>query len=412
MTLRVVVVGAGPAGARCAERLAGRGAAVTLIGAEPALPYNRVALSQLLAGDIAEPELVTHGPERLAALGIDYRPATRILAIDRTARLVHGQGHGQDGAIAYDRLVLATGSGGFRLPLPGADLPGVLLYRSLADVRAMLAAAAGGGAAVVIGGGLLGLEAAAGLARRGMRVTVIHAVDRLMERQLDAAAARLLARRLASKGIDLTMPAATVAIEGIGRVTGVRLSDGRLIAAGLVVMAVGIRPETALARAAGLAVGRGIVVDDAMCTADPAILAIGECAEHDGQCCGLVAPALAQAEIAARTALGEPARYAPAASSAALKVADAGVWSGGETDPAGSETIVYHDPEAGEYRKFLLRGDRLVGAMLYGDTADAAWYQRLIASAAPIAGLRAALPFGAAYAPLDIEAAGVDRAAA
>jgi nitrite reductase (NADH) large subunit len=400
MTLRAVVVGAGPAGAHCAERMASRGANVTLIGAEPALPYNRVALSKLLAGDIAEAELITHDHHRLVALGIDFRPATRIAAIDRAAQAVRDD----DGcAIGYDRLVLAVGAQGFRLPLPGADLPGVLMYRSLADVRAMLAAAEGSGAAVVIGGGLLGLEAAAGLARRGMRVTVVHAVDRLMERQLDAAAASLLARRLAAEGIDLAMPASTVAIEGTARVAGVRLSDGRLIAASLVVMAVGIRPETTLARAAGLQVGRGIVVDDAMLTSDPAILAIGECAEHDGQCCGLVAPALAQAGIAARTALGEAARYTPTADSAALKVAGVGVWSAGETEPAGGEAIVYHDPEAGEYRKFLLRGARLVGAMLYGDTADAPWYHRLIATAAPIEGLRSALPFGVAYAPRDAD---------
>jgi nitrite reductase (NADH) large subunit len=219
----VVIVGAGPAGARCAE-LVGDVAAVTLIGAEPELPYNRVALSKLLAGDLEEAELVTHDAARLDGLGIAYRGGSRVLAIDRAERCVH---LADGGIVAYDALVLATGALAFRLPLPGADLPGVVMYRTLAEVRAMMATAREGGEAVVIGGGLLGLEAAAGLARRGMRVTVVHAVDRLMERQLDAGAATMLARRLASQGIDLVLSASTTAIEGDDAVAAVLLSDGR-----------------------------------------------------------------------------------------------------------------------------------------------------------------------------------------
>lgn len=403
----VVIVGAGPAGARCAELVAD-GANVTLIGAEPELPYNRVALSKLLAGDLDEAELVTHDAARLADLRIAYRGGSRVLAIDRAGRRVQLT----DGdSVPYDALVLATGAQAFRLPVPGAHLPGVVMYRTLAEVRAMLAAAQEGGEAVVIGGGLLGLEAAAGLARRGMRVTVVHAVDRLMERQLDAGAAAMLARRLAAQGIGLVLSASTTAIEGDDMVQAVLLSDGRRLTARMVVMAVGIRPDAALGREAGLAVERGIVVDDAMRSSDPTVLAIGECAQHHGVCCGLVAPALAQAAIAARTLRGEIAAYVPETEATALKVAGAGVWSAGEIEAADAHAILYDDPDGFEYRRFLVRDDRLVGALLFGETGDAAWYQRLIATRAPMTGMRAALPFGMAYAPPDGASADLAQAA-
>ena len=386
--MSVVIIGAGPAGLRCAERLGQAGRATIVIGAEPGLPYNRVALSQHLAGDIDEPELITHDADRLRALRISYRAGTQVQAIDRDARcLTLNDGD----TLPYERLVLATGSHPFRLPLPGAELPGVLMYRTLAEMRQMMAAH---GHAIVIGGGLLGIEAAVGLAYRGLRVTVLHGVDRLMERQLDPPAAAMLAARLRRQGIAVELDAATIAITGTDRATGVRLRDGREIAADLVVMAVGIRPETQLAREAGLAIGRGILVDDRMITSDPLIQAIGECAEHDGQCCGLVAPAFAQAETAARHLLGENAVYAPKVEATALKVAGAGVWSGGDIAAPDCETLVYDDPEAGEYRKFLLRDHRLVGAVLYGHTQHAPWYTRLIGQ--DVRALRAILPFGPA----------------
>jgi nitrite reductase (NADH) large subunit len=232
-----------------------------------------------------------------------------------------------------------------------------------------------------------------------MQVTVLHAVDRLMERQLDAQAAALLARRLAGQGIATLLPANTTAIEGDGRVQSVRLASGKIIPADLVVMAVGIRPETALARKAGLTVERAIVVDDHLRSSDLDIYAIGECAQHRGACIGLVAPALAHAEIAARCIAGEAASYIAEADATALKVAGAGVWSAGDIEAATAEPIIYHDPDGGEYRKFLLRDGRLVGAMLYGETGEAAWYHRLIASGAIVAPLRNALVFGEAYAP-------------
>ena len=397
--MATIIIGAGPAGLRCAERLAEAGQQITVIGAEPGQPYNRVALSQLLAGDHEEPELITHDKARLSALGITYRPSTTVTAIDRaTATIMLCSGD----VLPYDRLVLALGSRPFRLKLPGADLAGVLMYRTLDDVRQMRQAAETGGRAIVIGGGLLGLEAAVGLARRGMPTTVLHAAGHLMERQLDPEAAALLSRRLHGQGIAVELNAASVAIAGQDRATGVTLKDGRTLPADLVVMAVGIRPEAELARAAGLHVNRGIVVTAHMLSSDPAIHAIGECAERDGQCCGLVAPAFAQAETAAQHILGKKAEYHAAPDSAALKIAGAGVWSAGDIAATDAETLVYDDQDAGEYRKFLLRDHRLIGAVLYGETADAPWYKQLIGQ--DVRTFRSALAFGRAYAPV-LEAA-------
>lgn len=392
---RIHIVGAGPSGLRCAEHLAQAGHDVCVIGEEPGLPYNRVALSQYLAGDFDEPALITHDAERLRALGVMFRPKTRVVGIDTAQKRLEIAG---DTFAHYDTLVLALGSRPFRLPLPGAELPGVLMYRTLVEVRTMLDIARGGGRAVVIGGGLLGLEAAVGLARRGMQVTILHGVDRLMERQLDHAAAALLRRRLESQGLRVELSATTVAIAGQTHATGVMLQDGRIIDADLVVMAVGIRPEAELARTAGLAVERGIVVDDAMRTSDALIYAIGECAQHNGQCCGLVAPAFAQAEIAARSICGEDVRYAALADATALKVAGAGVWSAGDITATDVEALVYDDPESGEYRKFLLRDHRLVGAVLYGETAEAPYYKSLLG--ADVSALRGTLAFGQAYSTM------------
>jgi nitrite reductase (NADH) large subunit len=391
--MRVLVIGAGPAGTRAAIRTAAAmpQAQVTLASAEAALPYDRVALSKLLAGDIEMPALITHSARALREARVAYRPATPIAAIDRAAkRAVTAAGE----ALDYDHLILATGSHAVRLPLPGADLPGVVGYRDLADVRAMLRAAAGWGQAVVIGGGLLGLEAAAGLAARGMMVTVVHAVDWPMERQLDARAGALLAARMGGRGIRFAMPASTVALEGQGHVQAVRLSDGRLLPARLVVMAVGIRPNTFLAREAGLDIARGITTNRGLFTADPAIQAIGECAEVEGQCIGLVAPALEQAEAAAAALAGHGPGWRPRADSAALKVSGTAVWSAGDIASSGAEIMTLHDEGEDFYRFLAVKEDRLVGAVLYGDTADSGFYFDLISRAQPLGRMRASLAFG------------------
>ena len=397
--MRVLVIGAGPAGTRLATRIAARDASarVTLCGAEAALPYDRVALSGLLAGEKELPQIITHDVAALRAARIAFRPATPIAALDRAAReAVTARGE----RIPYDRVVIATGSRAIRLAVPGAELPGVLTYRTMDDVRAMLLAARSGGNAVVVGGGLLGLEAAAGLAFRGMQVTVLHPVDWPMERQLDAGAGGLLARRMGTRGIRFVMPAQLASIEGEDRVRGLRLADGQRIPAGIVVMAVGIRPDTALAASAGLAVGRGILADAGMRTSDPDILAIGECAEVEGRTIGLVAPALEQAEIAAATLAGEAAYWSARAESSALKVSGTAVWSAGEIlSTEGSEGVTLRDEEEDRYRRLFLREDRLVGAVLYGDVSDSGFYLNLIASRRPIGRMRAALALGPAFLP-------------
>lgn len=394
--MKYLVIGAGPAGTRCAVRIGERipGAQVTLAGAEAALPYDRIALSKLLAGECEVPALLTHRIPDLRAANVFYRPGTMIAALDREARAaVTAKGE----RIGYDRVVIATGSRALRLPIPGAQLAGVRVYRDLDDVRAMMTAAQSGGQAVVIGGGLLGLEAAAGLAARGMKVTVVHVVDWPMDRQLDATAGALLMRRLGARGIRFAMPAATAAIEGEGHVTGVRLSDGRVLPARLVVMAVGISPDIALAKASGLATNRGIVVDAAMRTSDPEIQAIGECAEHEGRTIGLVAPALEQAEVAAAALAQGAAAWQPRAASTVLKVSGTDVWSAGEIAAEDAESITLRDEGEDHYRRLLLRDGRLVGAVLFGDTADAAFYMDLIASRRPVAPFRTALALGPGF---------------
>ena len=388
--MHTVIVGAGPAGVRTAGLLAEGGHRVTLLGREPGMPYNRVALSGLLAGDVDHVSLITP-----AHNSVTYRDGVQVTTVDRPAKLVRLT----DGEpIKYDRLVLATGSHAVRLRLPGADLPGVVLYRTLADVQAMMDAAAAGGHAIVIGGGLLGLEAAAGLARRGMAVTVVHAMDRLMERQLDAGGAARLRERLATQGIDTVLSATTLRVIGGDQAHGIELADGRVIEADLVVMAVGIRPASELAAEAGLPINRGIIVTDRMCTSDRYIFAVGECAEHDGVCCGLAAPALAQAAVAATSILGGAAFYVPASDPTALKVAGAAIWSAGEPVAADADSLVLDDVEDGQYRHLLVRHNRLVGAVLLGETADAPWYLNLIRDGVNVATLRHALPFGPQFA--------------
>ncbi|WP_431284905.1 NAD(P)/FAD-dependent oxidoreductase [Humitalea sp. 24SJ18S-53] len=375
----VLVIGAGPAGTRCAEACAEQGLRVTLVGAEPGLPYDRVALGKVLGG--AEPSVLAM-PDP-ARLGIHHLPATRVTRLDRLARRAM-TADGQ--AIAYDHAVLATGSDAWRLPLPGAEH--ALMYRTLEDVAAMRAAAIPGEPAVVIGGGLLGLEAAAGLADLGCDVTVLHAMPWLMERQLDAPAAATLRRHLEARRLRFVMPAATAAIEP----GAVVLKDGTRIPARLTVLAVGVRPNIALAE--GLVTKRAIVVDDHLRTSDTHVFAIGECAEHRGQVCGLVAPALAMAEAAAATIAGRPTRYQVPTLSATLKIAGLPVWSLGEIAPEGAEPISIDDAAFGEYRGFWLREGRLVGAVLCGDAADSGFYQGFLGAEV---GDRAAFALGPAF---------------
>ncbi len=406
----LVVIGNGMAGCRAIEELLERDAGryrITIFGAEPHVNYNRIMLSPVLAGEKSFDQIVINDRAWYADNAIDLVTSDPVIAIDRAARTVTAR----SGRTAqYDRLLIATGSDPFIIPVPGKDLPGVISFRDMHDVDRMLAAADKGGDAVVIGGGLLGLEAAHGLSLRGMKVTVIHLMSTLMERQLDEAAGWLLKSELERRGQTILTGADTAEIVGSDHVEGVRLQDGRTIPASLVVMAVGIRPSVALAREAGLAVGRGIQVDDHMVTSDPAVLAVGECVEHDGMVYGLVAPLWDMCRALADGLIGNPSGYRGSVTSTKLKVSgidlfSAGDFSGGE----GAEDIVLRDAARGIYKRVVIRDDRVIGAVLYGDTADGGWYFDLLKKGEDVASLRDLLIFGQAFAqggtPADPKAA-------
>jgi nitrite reductase (NADH) large subunit len=319
-----------------------------------------------------------------------------VVGIDRAAKTVTAK---SGKAVSYDKLLIATGSDPFIIPVPGKDLPGVVTFRDMDDVGAMLRAADAGGEAVVIGGGLLGLEAAHGLSLRGMKVTVIHLMSTLMERQLDEAAGWLLKHELESRGQTILTSADTAEIYGDGKVEGVRLKDGREIPASLVVMAVGIRPNTALAKEAGLAVGRGIHVDDHMVTSDANILAVGECVEHQGQVYGLVAPLWEMCRALADGLTTGPTGYGGSVTSTKLKVSGIDVFSAGDFSGGdGAEDIVLRDASRGVYKRVIVKDDRILGAVLYGDTADGNWYFDLLKKGEDISSIRDMLIFGQAFA--------------
>ena len=393
---RLVVIGAGMASGRLLEHLfeAAPGRfEVTLFNAEPRGNYNRIMLSPVLSGEKSYAEIVTHDEAWYEAHGVTCRFGERVERIDRDRRVVVGAG----GEVPYDRLVIATGSDPFIVPCPGHDLDGVLAYRDLDDTNRMIEQPPGA-RAVVIGGGLLGLEAAAGLRLRGMEVTVLHLSGHLMERQLDPAAGYLLRADLERRGIAVRTQASTKAILGEGRVEAVELEDGTVLPADLVVMAVGIRPSVALAKATGLAVNRAIEVDAQMRTSDPHVFAVGECVEFAGQLFGLVAPLYDQAKVLAATLLDEPAAFAPKQLSTKLKVTGCDLFSAGDfADGPGREDIVFRDPARGIYKRLVIEEDRLVGAVMYGDTADGNWFFGLIRDETDIAPMRETLIFGPAY---------------
>jgi nitrite reductase (NADH) large subunit len=395
----LVVIGNGMAGCRAVEELIARDPnryRVTIFGAEPRVNYNRIMLSPVLAGEKCFDDIVINDAAWYADNGIALVAGDPVAAIDRAAKTVTTR---SGLAESYDRLLIATGSDPFIIPVPGKDLPGVIAFRDMDDVDTMLAAADAGGDAVVIGGGLLGLEAAHGLSLRGMKVTVIHLMPTLMERQLDEAAGWLLKNALEARGQTILTGADTAEIIGTGKVEGVKLKDGTLIPASLVVMAVGIRPSVALARDAGLAVGRGIQVDDHMVTSDPAVLAVGECVEHDGQVYGLVAPLWDMCRSLADGLVEQHSGYRGSVTSTKLKVSGIDVFSAGDFSGGdGCEDIVLRDASRGVYKRVIVKDDRIVGAVLYGDTADGNWYFDLLKKQEDVSDLRDLLIFGQAFA--------------
>ncbi len=394
----ITIVGNGMVAVRLIEELRslhGRSLAIRVFGAEAQPGYNRVLLSPLLAGDLVRQDLITHDFPWYAAQNVDLRVGCPIETIDRVnRRLVDRQGQ----AHAYDTLVLATGSQPAWLAVPGANLSGVHALRHLGDVAQLhQARAVGGQRAVVIGGGLLGLEAACGLTQQGWQTTVVHVGPRLLDRQLDPGAAALLQGEIEGRGVRCCLAAQTRCLHGDqGRVTAVELADGRQLPADVVVIAIGIRPEIGLAQAAGLDCGRGIRVDDALRSSDPQIFALGECAEHRGMTYGLLEPLWEQARVAAKTLTGQSARYSGSVPSAKLKVSGVHLFSvgviGGET--AADAELVLQDPSVGLYRKLVVRHDRLVGAVLYGEVADGPWFAQLIRDGVPITAWRDRLIFG------------------
>lgn len=400
MSQKLVIIGAGMASGRMLEELFDldeNAYDITLFGAEPRGNYNRIMLSPVLAGDKSYDEIVTHDADWYATHGVICRFDEAVVKIDRKAKLVITKG----GVTHYDKLVIATGSASFKIPVAGNDLPGVIGFRDLDDVEKMLAAAdKPAGKAVIIGGGLLGLEAAAALNEQGMKVTVLHLMGHLMERQLDSAAGYLLQKELESRGIRVICNAHTNAIVGGGRVEAVLLEDQSIHPADIVVMAAGIRPETRLGIEAGLHTERGIVVDDAMQTSDANILALGECVEHNATVYGLVAPLYDMAKVLARTLIGEAATFKAPEVSTKLKVTGVDLFSVGDFGDD-CEEIVFRDPALGVYKRITLNNDRIVGVVMYGDTADSNWFFDKLKSAEDISEIRGSLIYGSAAQGVD-----------
>ncbi|MCK1433309.1 FAD-dependent oxidoreductase [Bradyrhizobium sp. 87] len=399
MSEPLVIVGNGMAAARLVDELAktalGR-YAVAVIGEEPRLAYNRVLLSSVLAGETGSHEIELRPADWWRHRGVTVRYGYRVTEIDTGRRELKIEG---EESMEYSKLVLAVGSTPLRLNVPGADLAGVHTFRDTRDADLLLTLAAARKRVVVVGGGLLGLEAAYGLAKAGAPVTLLHLMDRLMERQLDASAADLLKTLVERKGIRILLNASTARIHGEGHVQAVELADGSRIEADAVIFAAGIRPNIALAKDAGIAVNRGIVVNDEMQTASPDIYALGECAEHRGTCYGLVEPAYEQARVLARHLAGRPAAYQGSVVSTNLKVSGVSVFSAGDfMGGEGSESLVLSDRRRGTYKKLVISDGRLTGAVLIGDTVDALWYLELIRNRDKVAAIRTDMMFGRALA--------------
>jgi len=395
----LVIVGNGMAAARLVDELAktalGR-YAVAVIGEEPRLAYNRVLLSSVLAGETGSHEIELRPADWWRHRGVTVRYGYRVTEIDTGRRELKIEG---EESMEYSKLVLATGSTPLRLNVPGADLAGVHTFRDTRDVDLLLTLAAAKKRVVVVGGGLLGLEAAYGLAKAGAPVTLLHLMDRLMERQLDLPAAELLKTLVERKGIRILLNGSTARIHGEGHVEAVELADGSRIEADAVIFAAGIKPNVALAKDAGIAVNRGVVVNDEMQTASPDIYALGECAEHRGTCYGLVEPAYEQARVLARHLAGRPAAYQGSVVSTNLKVSGVSVFSAGDfLGGEGSESLVLTDRRRGTYKKLVIADGRLTGAVLIGDTVDALWYLELIRNRDKVAAIRTDMMFGRALA--------------
>ncbi len=403
MKKKLVIIGNGMAPGRMLEYLAEDGSQnfeITIFNAEPRVNY-------VLAGEKDYSEIITHDDKWYQRHGITLHKSERITRIDRENQKVTSE---NGTTCHYDKLVLATGSDPIVIPVPGRDANGVMVYRDLDDVEKMLSVSRSGGRAVVIGGGLLGLEAAAGLKIQGMDVTVLHLMPTLMECQLDPPAGFLLESALKSRGIKVLTEANTNEIlADNGNVTGVKLDNGKVLPADIVVMAVGIRPSIYLAESSGLAVGKGVLVNDELKTSDPNIFALGECAEHRSRCYGLVAPLYEMAKVLANNLLGKDDRYLGSVTATKLKVSGIDLYSAGDlADVEGRQEIVLRDGSAGIYKRLIIEDNKIIGAVLYGETTDGPWFFDLIKKQTDISEMRENLIFGQSHhgeTPLDPMAA-------
>ena len=394
----LVVIGNGMAGMRTVEelyKLAPDMYDITVFGAEPHGNYNRILLSPVLAGEKSMEDIMLNTREWYVQHGITLHAGDPVEHIDRRKRVVRARSGLE---VRYDRLLIATGSKPFIIPVPGHQLRGVLAFRDIQDVETMLAMARNHRHAVVIGGGLLGLEAANGLQRQGMSVTVVHVTDALMNQQLDKPAALLLQKALEAKGLTFMMSAQTEEIIGSDRVTAVRFKDGTVIPADLVVMTAGVRPNIDLAKSAGLHCERAIVVDDTLQTYDPRVYAVGECVQHRSATFGLVAPIWDQARVCGAHLAGAGVRrYVQSTSPTRLKVTGVDLFSVGDfIGGEGSEDLVLRDARRGVYKRLVLKDGRVTGAVLYGDVKDGPWYFSLIQNRTDITPIRQNLLFGEA----------------
>lgn len=396
--MQLVVIGNGMAGMRTVEellQLAPDKYDITVIGREPHGNYNRVMLSPVLAGEKRFEDIVIHPLSWYQERNITLLAGHTVHAVDRVKRIVHTD---QGEAIPYDRVLLATGSVPFIIPMPGHDHADVVSFRDIADVHRLLGAAEGKPRVAVIGGGLLGLEAANGLARQGVDVTVVNDFAYLLNRQLDVEAAGLLRAALEAKGIAFKVAALSSSIEHdpeTGKLKGVHFKDGSFLACDLVVMAVGIRPNVALARAMGLQVDKAILVNDTLQTYDPRIYAVGECVQHRGALFGLVAPLYEQAKVCANHLAGMGiGRFVQKPTATTLKVSGVELFSAGDFNHADADILVFRDPQRGVYKKLCLHEGRLVGAVLYGDAQDGPWYFDLIRAGTDVSAWRDRLMFG------------------
>ncbi|WEJ63671.1 NAD(P)/FAD-dependent oxidoreductase [Thiomicrorhabdus lithotrophica] len=401
MKLKLIVIGSGMVGARLIERILAKSPHIydiRVFNKEPNGGYNRIMLSPVLAGEKTIPEIMTHNHDWFKQRDIHLHAGTEIREIDSINKTVKTD---LGATYQYDKLVIATGSSPFILPVPGNDLPGLVTFRDIRDVNQMIQYSKYKQKAVVIGGGLLGLEAANGLIKLGMEVTVVHSNNVLMNMQMDAVSGELLKKSLTETGMQFCMNSKTVEILGDSHVTGVKMADGRVISCDLVVLAVGIRPNTTIAKKIGLEVNRGIIVNDQLQSSNPDIYALGECVEHRGMVYGLVAPLYEQAQVLADTLSGQSASYQGSAISTKLKVTGINLFSAGDFhDSNDSESLVYKDISQNIYRKIVLKDNKIKGAVMFGDVTGSNWIFENLVQQNDMSAYRDTLVFGEGFLPL------------